>query len=480
MTEKEIMEKLRQAYSHGTPEVLDAVLSDCKEQKGQVMMMTVTKNRKPWAAKLAGIAAALCLVAGGAAGFRSYQVNHRVDATVSLDVNPSVEIQVNRKERVLGVTPLNADGEVIVGEMDFSGSDLEVAVNAIIGSMLQKGYLSELANSILISVDNPDSTRGAALQERLTAEVDKLLKTDTFSGAVLSQTVEKNDDLKQLARKNGVTVGKAQLIQAVLDKNGNHTFEELAELSINELNLLLRGGQGDTRMETVGTASDKAYIGEARAREIALKKAGVSAGSLTAYEIELDFDDGAMIYDVEFTSGSSEYDCEIDALTGSVVKFETETKAVSVGEPAAVTEARAKEIALAHAGVSAKSASGYKCELDTDDGTAVYEIEFLAGGYEYDYEIDAGTGAVRKAEKEAGDASSQSGTAAITEARAKEIALAHAGVSAKSAAGYKCELDTDDGTAVYEIEFLAGGYEYDYEIDAGTGAVRKAEKELDD
>ncbi len=404
MTEKEIMEKLRRAYNHGTPEVLDAVLSDCKEQKGQGIVMMKTKKRKPWALRMAGVAAALCLVVGGAVGLRNYQVNHRVDATVSLDVNPSVEIQVNRKDRVLKVTPLNADGEVIVGEMDFSGSDLEVAVNAIIGSMLQNGYLSEMANSILISVDNRDPVRSAEMQERLAAEVSKLLQTDTFTGAVLSQTVTKNDDLKQLAQKNGVTVGKAQLIQAVLGKNGTHTFEELAKLSINELNLLLRGEPGgEARVETVGTASDKAYIGEARAKEIALKKAGVSAGSLTAYEIELDFDDGAMIYDVEFTTGDSEYDCEIDARTGVVVKFEKEAREAPADKKAAITEARAKEIALAHAGVSAKSVAEYHCELDTDDEAAVYEIEFLAEGYEYDYEIDAGTGAVQKAEKKLDD-----------------------------------------------------------------------------
>ena len=41
-------------------------------------------------------------------------------------------------------------------DMDFSGSSLDVAVNAIIGSMLQNGYLNELANSVLISVDNND------------------------------------------------------------------------------------------------------------------------------------------------------------------------------------------------------------------------------------------------------------------------------------------------------------------------------------
>jgi len=422
MTKREINKKIRQAFDHATPDVLDAVLSDCKEQKGRVFVMTEANKRKSWVAKVATIAACLCLLIGAGIGFQSYQVNHTVDTTVSLDVNPSIEIQVNQKERVLQVIPLNDDGKIIIGDMDFSGSNLDVTVHAIIGSMLQNGYLNELTNSILISVDNNDPTRGAALQERLTAEVNRLLQTETFSGSVLSQTVAKSDDLQQLAEKYGITKGKTQLIQAILSENPLHTFEDLVPLSINELNLLLNTKPAaTTQVEVVGTASEKAYIGEARAKEIALDRAGVTAGSLTAYAIEMDFNHGVMVYDVEFTSGGYEYDCEINAVTGDVVKFEKEYKGTPAASNSApnppqnsntqpagpsttkITAEKAKEIALNHAGVKSSDVTGYKSDLDFDDGVRVYELEFHAGGYEYDYEINAVTGAVLKADKELDD-----------------------------------------------------------------------------
>ena len=44
----------------------------------------------------------------------------------------------------------------------------------------------------------------------------------------------------------------------------------------------------------------------------------------------------------------------------------------------------------------------------------------------------------------------------------------------------KCELDREDGRVVYEIEFKSNGMEYEYEIDASTGAVLKYDKERDD
>ena len=408
MTERELNEKIRQAYTHAAPDVLDAVLSHCGEQKGSAVKMTKTNNNRRWAVRLAGLAACLCLLVGGGFGLLSYRANNSVDAIVSLDVNPGVEIRVNKKERVLEVKPLNEDGRVIVGDMDFSGSDLKVAVNALVGSMLKNGYLNELTNSILISVNNSDSTRGAQLRDRLTTEVNNLLRTEAFSPAVLSQTVSRSDELRRLAGEYGISEGKAQLIGEILAQKPQHTFADLAPLSINELNLLRSHAPSENHVESVGTASDKAYIGEAKAKEIALNKAGVSAAALTDLEIEMDVEDGVMVYEVEFKCGGYEYDCEINALTGAVVKFDRETdddqpvKPVDGGASAAlIGEAKARTAALANAGVS--NVSKYECRLDTENGVKVYEIEFKCGGYEYDYEINAVTGAVVKAEKNLDD-----------------------------------------------------------------------------
>lgn len=410
MKNGEIKEKVRRAYTHAAPDVLETVLSDCREeQKGNVTAMTTTKKNSTWGRRLVGLAACLCLLAGGVWGVQDYRTNHRVDAVVSLDVNPSVEIQVNRKDRVMKVIPLNEDGKIIVGEMDFSGSDLDVAVNALIGSMLQNGYLSELANSILISVDNENSARGAALQQHLTAEVNRLLQTENFTGAVLSQTVTPNEELKKQAEQYGITKGKAQLIAEVMAGNPLYTFDDLAPLTINELNLLLKAdAAAASQVEVMGTASDKAYIGEAKAKEIVLQKAGVTAESITEYEIELEAEKGMMVYDVEFTSGGYEYDCELDAKTGAVIKYEKERDEdradySTEGTKVAISAEKAKSIALAHAGLSAGEITEFAIELDHEDGRAVYEVEFKGGGFEYDYEIDAMTGKIQKQEKEAED-----------------------------------------------------------------------------
>lgn len=502
MTDRELNEKLRQAYEHATPDVLDAVLSDCNEQKGRVVSMTTEKKKNAWLRPLIAAAACLCLLLGGGFGLKSYRVNHMVDATVSLDVNPSVELQVNQKERVLNVNPLNEDGRIIVGDMDFTGSSLDVAVNALIGSMLQNGYLNELANSILISVDNDDPARGADLQARLSAEVDRLLQTDSFSASVLSQTVVRSSELQQTAEQYGITLGKAQLIQDILSRSTLHTFDELAPLSINELNLLLgKETAAATQVTVVGTASEKGYIGEEQAKTIALERAGATASELLFCKIELDTHKGAMVYDVEFTTDSYEFDCDVNAKTGEIVKFEKEYNGVAPAVSAQpdtaqpntnqtageITAEEAKTIALNHAGVKAADATFIQAKRDYENGRSVYEIEFVVvsgNGYlEYDYDIATADGSIVSYDYDiegyTAPITTQPGTTqttgSITVEEAKTIALNHAGLTADAVTFVKAKQDYDDGRLVYEIEFVTSsgnGYlEYDYEIDAATGSI---------
>ena len=301
MTNKEAEQKIKLAFLNAVPDIRDSVLSDCQTQKGAVTIMTDIKKKNPWTKRLAGIAAAFALLIGGITGFQVYQTNYTVASLISLDVNPSIEIQVNRKEQVLAVNARNDDAKIVVGDMDFKGSSLDVTINALIGSMLRNGYLNEMANSILVSVDNQDPIKGAELQERLAAEINEVLQTGTFNGAVLSQTISADPSLRSLADTYGITLGKAQLIQQIINQNTFYSFEDLVPLSINELNLISESGNLKlANVSSLGTASDKAYLGEEKAKDAALSHANVSADKITHYEIELDYENGVMVYEIEF------------------------------------------------------------------------------------------------------------------------------------------------------------------------------------
>ena len=184
-----------------------------------------------------------------------------------------------------------------------------------------------------------------------------------------------------------------------------------------------------------------------------------------------------MVYEIEFFAGGVKYEYEIDAESAAVIKQETENAGGSSGTGSsggAVTREQAQEIALSHAGLSASDITVSKLELDDNK----YDFEFISGGYKYDYEISASTGNIVEWKKEAvknssGSSASVSPGASVTPDKAKSIALGDAGVT--DVYDYEIYYDRDDNK--YEIEFSAGGYEYEYEINASTGDIIKKEKD---
>lgn len=337
MNDNQLDRRVERAFGKITPDVFDSVLSDCRRQKGRIIMAESRRSRGGFARSLAGIAAALVLVLGAAGGIMSYGAAHSPVAVVSLDVNPSIELKVNRNEKVLEVTARNEDAQTVLGDMDLKGSSLDVAVNAIIGSMLREGYLSDMANSILVSVSGESQEAAAAIQQRLSRKVSAMLEGGSFAGSVLSQVVPEDDALKALAEKHGISVGKARLIKEITALKPEYSFEALVPLSINDLNLI-GGSLPDISMEG-GSASDKNYIGQDSALTKALEHAGVPSNVIQGVKAELDLENGIMVYEIEFSSGKYEYEYEINASSGEIIQSGREM----VEEIEALAEQHAEE-----------------------------------------------------------------------------------------------------------------------------------------
>ena len=373
--------------------------------------------------------------------------------------------------------------------MDLAGSKLDVAVNALIGSMLTNGYLDDLRNSILVSVTDGDAGRAAALQQSVAGMIESALGTGGLEGAVISQTVTPDAQLSSLAASYNITEGKAQLISKLVEADPTLTVESLAGLSVNDIALIASSrGVTDSGVTQSGTASAGAYIGADAALKAACEHAGLDASSLSAKKIEFDSEHGRMVYEIDLYTTTAEYEYDIDALTGEVVKAERENYPTGSFPGTAapggsyIGEAAAKQAALSHAGVS--DAVWTKAQFDRSDGRYIYELEFIADNTEFDYEIDALSGTVIKAERESFHGSHSGGQdtsgSLIGEAVAKSAALSHAGVSEADASRIRVELDRDDGYTYYEVEFRVSWTEYEYEIDAYSGSILKAERDIDD
>lgn len=279
----------------------------------------------------------------------------------------------------------------------------------------------------------------------------------------------------------GGSPGKTAMIEDVLALNEDLSAADLEKLSAKELEQLRK------------TGAPGLPIGLSAAAQAVEEYAGTLAVDSVTSETDPELDEAPAHYEVELhhpTLGDFEY--KIDAYTGEVLEGtpnilqsiqaadaprEAPASTSGAQQPAAAGEEAAKNAAFTHAGVSSADAANLRCKLDWDDGRQIYEIEFWVGNVEYDYEIDAATYAVIQAEQDQNVAQSGAGQPGsfVGEEAAKDAALTHAKVRSEDAGFIKCELDESDGRWLYEVEFRAGGAKYEYEIDAATGEVVKAE-----
>ena len=403
MTNEKMEQRLASAVEKTAPNDVNGVLSRCDERKGTVIPMTTKKTTKKRWTTLAAACLALVLLGGGGI---FYQQAHAVASVVSLDVNPSIELKVSKSEKVLVCTPLNEDAKAILADMgdgaDLKGAKLDVAVNAIVGSLVRNGYLNSISSAIMISVEDNDTARAEKLQRELTSTVDGVLQTSEAKASVLTQTLTQDAGLAQQARENSISTGKAALVNRVLALNPALKFDALAKLSVEELKDLAEAG------------APAMPIGTDKAMDIAAAAFGKASTAKMAYSaVDPELDESPAHYEVEITSQTGEeFEYKVDAYTGAILESKreaadgTEVPVVQPSKPAAsgdIGYAKAKSVALNHAGVSENKAYDMEIELDDEDGTLVYEVEFKFGGMEYSYEINAATGAILKHEAELDD-----------------------------------------------------------------------------
>ena len=406
MTNKKMEQRLASALEKTAPDDVCGVLSRCEVRKGTAINMTTKKQtKKIWPTLVAACLAVILLGGGGL----FYQQANAVASVVSLDVNPSIELKLSRSEKVLACVPLNDDAKTVLADMgggaDLKGAKLDVAVNAIVGSLVRNGYLESISSAIMISVEDKDTARAEKLQRELTSTVDGVLQTNDAKASVLTQTLTQDAEREQQARENNISTGKAALVNSVLAINPELKFDALAKLSVEELKDLAEAG------------SPAMPIGKNKAMDIAAAEFGkVSSAEMLHSEVDPELDESPAHYEVEITNQSGEeITYKIDAYSGAVIAVEreaadddnaSEEQLSKPAQPETVQDighAKATSIALNHAGVDANTVYDMNIQLDVENGIIVYEVEFKSGNIEYDYEIDAATGAILRHETELDD-----------------------------------------------------------------------------
>lgn len=487
MNKKQVEKKVNSGFTNATPDVYDSVKSDCHGCYGQATVTARPAPRRimPW--RIATFALAFILVAVAIVGSIGLHGEYASAATVSLDVNPSVEIKINGKQRVISAEGLNEEGKDIIGKMELKGCQLEVAVNAIIGSMLRKGYLSDLANSVLVSVDSSKDLYNQ-LVNTVSTEISLTMQDKNIEASVVSQWIKTDDEIAALAKKYDISVGKAQLIHKIAAASDLYTEEQLVALSVNDLSIILGNVSlpADGDITQSGTASDKTYLGADEALKVALAKLGMEgltseSGGLMILENKLDYEDGTMVYEVEFIYGDKQYEVTIGAVSGLVLSFDTElstydfdpTKDKIFDSDATDDKVVEEVLKLAKIDAAYEDLQDVFCEKSRYYRITVYSVSFVYDNVYFECEIDC-YGNVLYSLEERLDRSESDGYITRDQVESEFIAKNEQNFTAlDKLERFRVTSTIDESTnqLVYNITFVSDKMLYTYTLNAVSGAL---------
>ena len=386
MKQENIEKELQEAVQNLIPNDLFTRITaelDSKEEGAKmekVLVSRIENKRTSLGLKtvmqLAAACVALVLLVGGIFYYRG---NLMVDSLVDLDVNPGIELLTNQKNRVLEAYATNGDGDKVLSGMDLHNVDLQVALNAIVGSMVQQGYMTKDTKGVLVTVQNKDQKKADNLRKLVVKEMEIALSTEDMNAAVFHQVISsQNNNASAFARKNNISLGKAVFVLNLANKASSLNAKELAKMKISEIAKLVADKKIDIRDIIEYDSDDSLWENIADAIE--------------------DINEGDDDYIVATTQQGSSQAVQVQPTEAQTAV--AQTQAQTQVAPQRISADKAKTIAFGHAGVSAGQVRELSVEYD-DDG--VYEIDFRVGNMEYDYEIGAVDGSIRKADVEQGD-----------------------------------------------------------------------------
>lgn len=320
--------------------------------------------------------------------------NETVFSVIAIDVNPSLVLELNDEDKVINVIKNNADAVIIVGNMDLIDVDYNVAVNALIGSMVSNGYIDEFKNSVLLSIKSDDLIHEELLMSEVTLSVYNFLNSSSINGSIITQEFSEDDVIKILAERLNISEAKAELIFEITELDPRVTVEELALLSINDLNLYLESKNYSINdIDKVGTASNLGNITEESAYQLALSELSLDEVNVVEYEIELEQENGVLVYEIQINTATEDFEVLVNAKNGTIeIDYDDDDDDEFPTE--AMSESELLNTVLLELGINEIEISELEIEQEHEGGIAFYEIKFEYQNKEYKLDVDAITGEI--------------------------------------------------------------------------------------
>jgi len=317
----------------------------------------------------------------------------KVPTRVSIDAGFGFEMTLNKKQEVQKVTPAGSDAEDAWENLayDPKGDLIYDALETISEVLLEQADPSSPAE-LLITVEDDNTERADLLADYIKTDLEFFYQEKGNEITLLIRKIAVDRSLSKTAKKEGMTFGKASLMKKITDVNATLHSTDLQRLTVGELYALMNAGSEGL---PVGLkAAEQAVAEFALAERPALKDRLVMTAACA-------FDEADAVYTVKtnlssLVEGWTADDFTVDAFTGKVI-IGTAVPADgtrSEGEDAAD---RAKQTALAAAGLAEEAVTGLQAEPVEGSEGGTYRVTFRKDGIDHAY-IVASDGTILKYE----------------------------------------------------------------------------------
>lgn len=152
---------------------------------------------------------------------------------VSLDINPSILLSVNRFDKVVKVEALNDDASKVISDLKLYNTDVTDAVNKIVNEANNLGFVKDEEEAILVSTYCDNTEKQDKLQQKIHQNLEKNLNKNGIGSLIIDMTLTNEDALK--ANEYGVSEAKILFVKKAIEQNPESKFEDLIYLPIREI-----------------------------------------------------------------------------------------------------------------------------------------------------------------------------------------------------------------------------------------------------
>ncbi|WP_017756329.1 anti-sigma factor domain-containing protein [Calidifontibacillus oryziterrae] len=202
------------------------------EVGAEIVMPTKTTRFKIGSKSLALAAAAAIIVIFLASQLLPFNLNNNmvIAAYVNLDINPSLEVGVDKHLHIVEVTPLNEDGQKIVDsyEGDITELTLTQFVNQTINIAKQQGYLNDKKDILLTATAIDKQT-----VETIETNIEAIKQEVSEQGIVVEELIT-DEKTREEAKNVGISPGKYEIYKQAVQTT-TLTLEEAKDLSVSEI-----------------------------------------------------------------------------------------------------------------------------------------------------------------------------------------------------------------------------------------------------